>query len=95
VLQVNATITDDIDTRGHESTNEVSRLQTSWRQTQDSRITHIEIDVDTESSDNGVYMWGSLLNRRGDTLPSHYRAFVAWDSLTPQVEAELFLESWT
>jgi hypothetical protein len=38
VLHANATIIIDIDARGHESTNEVSRLQVSRRQTQDSRI---------------------------------------------------------
>lgn len=39
VLHHGATIASDVDARGHESTNEVSRLQISRHQTQDSRIT--------------------------------------------------------
>ena len=39
VVHPSTTIIFDIDARGHESTNEVSRLQISRYQTQDSRIT--------------------------------------------------------
>ena len=61
MLQVNATITDDIDTRGHESTNEVSRLQTSWRQTQDSRITRM---ADPPRFHGPYYQWSAKVNNK-------------------------------
>jgi len=44
VSHLSTTIAIDIDARGHESTNEVSRARTSWHQTQDSRIT-LEIGI--------------------------------------------------
>lgn len=52
----------------------------------------VEVDIDMESSADGVYLWGALVH--GDELPNGYYPHVSWDSLTPRSEAELFAEFW-
>jgi predicted RecB family nuclease len=56
----------------------------------------IEVDVDMESSEVGVYLWGCLLTKRtGLGAPtSEYRAFVTWEMATPEREAANSLEFW-
>lgn len=53
----------------------------------------IELDVDLESMDGGVYLWGAL---RTDTSTgaSSYHPFVTWEPLTPGVETSNFLAFW-
>ena len=43
-LHLTTTITDGTDARGHESTNEISRLQAPRLRTQDSRLTQAVLD---------------------------------------------------
>jgi predicted RecB family nuclease len=56
----------------------------------------IEVDVDMESSEMGVYLWGNLLTDR--TRPegprSEYLPFVTWAQLTPEGEAANSLSFW-
>jgi predicted RecB family nuclease len=56
----------------------------------------IEVDVDMESSEVGVYLWGNLLTDR--TRPegprSEYLPFVTWAQLTPEGEAANSLSFW-
>ena len=56
----------------------------------------IEVDVDMENSEMGVYLWGNLLTdrTRPDTPRSEYVPFVTWEQLTPDGEAENSLTFW-
>jgi predicted RecB family nuclease len=56
----------------------------------------IEVDVDMESSEVGVYLWGSLLTDRihPGTPRSEYIPFVTWEQLTPEGEAANSLCFW-
>ena len=56
----------------------------------------IEIDVDMESTNDGVYMWGAYVTDRANTAitPEGYRAFVRWEPPTPETETVVFREFW-
>jgi predicted RecB family nuclease len=56
----------------------------------------IEVDIDMENTEDGVYLWGTLVTCRParDGLPSGYRAFSAWDPMTDEVEARVFAGFW-
>ena len=56
----------------------------------------IEVDVDMENVEDGVYLWGALVtDRSGRSLvPTGYRAFVIWEPLAPAGEASLFGGFW-
>jgi predicted RecB family nuclease len=56
----------------------------------------VEVDVDMECSEVGVYLWGCLLSGRRNpgAATSEYRAFVTWESLTPAGESVNSLEFW-
>jgi predicted RecB family nuclease len=47
----------------------------------------VEVDVDMENVEDGVYLWGALTG--GD-----YRPFVSWEQLTPESEAGTFTRFW-
>jgi len=57
----------------------------------------IEVDIDMENAEDGVYLWGALVNDRSGRglVPTGYRAFSTWEQLDPAVEAELFEEFWS
>lgn len=56
----------------------------------------IEIDVDMENTNDGVYQWGVHVTDRAATaiVDTGYRAFISWDPLTPSVEQQVFAEFW-
>ena len=56
----------------------------------------VEVDVDMENTELGCYMWGSYVSDRSNTgiAKTGYRAFVMWEPLTPDVEAENSLRFW-
>ena len=56
----------------------------------------VEVDVDMEATELGCYMWGSYVTDRANTgiAKTGYRAFVTWESPTPEVEAENSLRLW-
>jgi hypothetical protein len=56
----------------------------------------IEVDIDMENVEDGVYLWGVLVTDRSGKglVPAGYRAFVTWGPLAPDEEAALFLEFW-
>jgi predicted RecB family nuclease len=66
-----------------------------------SRVTvprgQVEVDIDLENTEAGVYLWGTLVtNRSGRQLQkAGYRPFVTWEPMTAAVETELFGRFWT
>ena len=53
----------------------------------------LEVDIDMENTEDGVYLWGTLVTDRAGR--ADYRAFVTWEPLTAEVEADLFGEFWS
>lgn len=55
----------------------------------------VEVDVDMENIEEGVYLWGALhsVREHGGTT-STYHAFVTWDPLTPEAEVTNFNAFW-
>ncbi|HET7016791.1 MAG TPA: TM0106 family RecB-like putative nuclease [Streptosporangiaceae bacterium] len=53
----------------------------------------IEVDIDMENTEDGVYLWGTLVT--DESGRSDYRAFVTWEPLTAEVEADLFRQFWS
>ncbi len=51
----------------------------------------VEVDLDIENDENGVYLWGTLTT---GTNQDGYRPFVDWSLLTKETEAALFLRFW-
>jgi predicted RecB family nuclease len=55
----------------------------------------VEVDVDMENVEAGVYLWGALVTERIHAVAtSEYHAFVVWDPLTPEAEAKNSLRFW-
>jgi predicted RecB family nuclease len=55
----------------------------------------VEIDIDLESIEDGVYLWGVLVTDRADIgVETGYRAFVSWAPMQPRVEVEIFEHLW-
>ncbi len=56
----------------------------------------IEVDVDMESVNEGCYLWGTLLNVRGDAgaESSTFVPFVSWNPDIGVGELEAFLDFW-
>ena len=57
----------------------------------------VEVDVDMENAEDGVYLWGARVTSRAARggVPDGYRAFRTWAPLTAAAEAALFTEFWT
>jgi predicted RecB family nuclease len=56
----------------------------------------IEVDVDMENTEDGVYLWGALLSAEPgrDSERVGYHPFCTWEPLTGDTEAELFGRFW-
>jgi len=54
------------------------------------------VDIDLESTEDGVYLWGTLVTGRPPSSgpPAGYRAFCTWEPLTAAAESALFAELW-
>jgi hypothetical protein len=56
----------------------------------------VEVDVDMENTEQGVYLWGALHSMRdGGVTTSMYHGFVTWEPLTPATELQNFNEFWS
>ena len=51
----------------------------------------VEIDVDMENIEDGVYLWGALL---ADGAASEYMPFVTWEPMTLEAETAVFTSFW-
>jgi predicted RecB family nuclease len=54
----------------------------------------VEVDIDMENVEEGVYLWGTLVTRPGEQSKPEYLPFSTWDPLTPEVLTSNFLEFW-
>ena len=56
----------------------------------------VEVDVDMENTEAGVYLWGALLSAGPGRVSDRagYHAFCGWEPLTVDTEAELFGRFW-
>jgi predicted RecB family nuclease len=56
----------------------------------------VEVDIDMENVEEGVYLWGALLTDRKDTSSSvgERHQFVTWEALTKDVETHNFVRFW-
>ena len=56
----------------------------------------VEVDIDLESTEDGVYLWGTLVTGQPGSsgLPAGYRAFCTWEPMTAEAESLLFAELW-
>jgi predicted RecB family nuclease len=59
-------------------------------------IGDIEVDIDMENVQDGVYLWGAVVTDRTGRgqVPTGYQAFVTWEPLGPAEEAALFAQFW-
>jgi predicted RecB family nuclease len=57
----------------------------------------VEVDIDMENTEEGVYLWGTLVTGRaaGWPGPGGYRAFCTWEPMTPEAEARVFADFWS
>ncbi|MGH2830054.1 MAG: TM0106 family RecB-like putative nuclease [Actinomycetota bacterium] len=54
----------------------------------------VEVEVDMENMEEGVYLWGALVADPSGSLEQGYRPFAVWDPLTTQNESQNFLAFW-
>jgi predicted RecB family nuclease len=56
----------------------------------------VEVDIDMENVEAGVYLWGTLVTDRssGAGVAGGYRPFCSWDPLTAESETALFRDYW-
>jgi predicted RecB family nuclease len=54
----------------------------------------IEVDVDMESVETGVYLWGALLRDNSALSDPEYQAFSVWEPLDAASEASNSLDFW-
>jgi predicted RecB family nuclease len=55
----------------------------------------VEVDIDMENVEDGVYLWGVLVtDRSGGSNESGYHPFVTWEPLSPEVQSANFVRFW-
>jgi predicted RecB family nuclease len=56
----------------------------------------VEVDVDMENIEDGVYLWGALVSDHSGRFAADggYRAFADWSEMEAAVESNLFVSFW-
>jgi predicted RecB family nuclease len=57
----------------------------------------VELDIDMENVEDGVYLWGTFLSARSEGLglPTGYHPHYTWVPVNRQLEEALFVEFWS
>jgi predicted RecB family nuclease len=56
----------------------------------------VEIDIDLENIEEGVYLWGALVTDRvGVGVQTGYQSFVTWEPMDESAEVDTFRGFWT
>jgi predicted RecB family nuclease len=57
----------------------------------------IEVDIDMENVEAGVYLWGTLTSHSATAIGAvpGYRPFATWEPISPAIEGRLFSDFWT
>ena len=63
------------------------------------RRAQVEVDIDMENVEDGVYLWGTLITGRADDLSTvgieaGYRPFLSWQPMNDTSQAEVFASFW-
>lgn len=57
----------------------------------------VEVDIDMENVEEGVYLWGVLVTDRSGGFPEEegYRSFCTWEALDTETEGTVFGQFWS
>ncbi len=54
----------------------------------------VEVDIDMENTQDGVYLWGALVTSRAGAEVAGYYPFCTWEPMSAEVETQVFARFW-